>query len=1069
MADNWPTVETAEAFIRNTNRRLDRSERRASPVSASALMGPGMGAQAIRLVDWNDEIATFNGFFWTEAGALNTPVIEVFDINEDTGMPEGDPVILPPMDWSGMVVARDDGTGSQHIWNTDQPEMMYSRVRNYWPNPDDPTAPVVFSEWMRWATSTGFVEGEDLAPEVQEGVTNAFETAAEALAAAEEAIGLVPPANWVFYQATEPVSTIDHTLIAGDFWFDTDDDNRMWTYSGTAWVDPADAIIAGSATTAQAAAFAAQQGIDQAEAAILAAGAASTEAADAAAAALAAQGDATTAAGDAAAAVTTANAAAATASSAASVAAGADANATTALANAATAISTANTALTATTSLNHVYYQTTEPTGGTYVNGDLWYDTDDGNKMYIRSSGAWVPVLTGWLQTDATAARGIKITTAGLTAYNGSGVATLSINGTTGDVAMLGALTSGSTVTGATVTGGVVQTIATAARGVKITSTGLAAYDAGGTATFTVLASDGSIAMTGPILTGGGITGATITGGTVQTIVTASRGVKITTAGLTAYDGAGVATFSINASTGAVAMLGSLTSGSTVTGATITGGTVQTTATASRGVKITSAGLLAYSDGTLTEPDGGGTVPAGTATFTLNATTGALSMLGSLTTGSAVTGAVVTGGTLQTSASANTGVKITSTGIVAYGGGVAQTTIDATTGVISTTGSTFTGGNVTGSSITASGSGVIQTDSSSTPGLLTGIKMNSAGFVAYDPTTHAATFSITASTGAVAMKGSLVSGSTITGATIYGSTIGTSLTGTGARVQMTGGLSSVDFYDSGNVLRGTIDYAVLSGTNTLYINGPSTAYIRIQPTGIVMNGTLSVSGTVTASLNGVLTTNGISPSATNINLNGPVVTTGSLTVGGSSYFGGGSLNQVGAVNNGGASITVGGSLDNVSGISITGAGNTLTIASPPSGSFTTNVNYNTTGGAIRQVTSLGKDKLDKKPLTLSEARKILAVTPITWYDKGQVKELGGIKKGKAAGMRRIAGYTAEDVEKHADLFALYAADGLGKLAAVQYDRVPAALVVIAKDQEQRLVEQAERIVDLEARLVAAGL
>ena len=42
-----------------------------------------------------------------------------------------------------------------------------------------------------------------------------------------------------------------------------------------------------------------------------------------------------------------------------------------------------------------VYYQTTAPTGGTYKDGDTWFDTDDGNKLYRRTGSSWVAVPFG--------------------------------------------------------------------------------------------------------------------------------------------------------------------------------------------------------------------------------------------------------------------------------------------------------------------------------------------------------------------------------------------------------------------------------------------------------------------------------------------------------------------------------------------------------------------------------------------------------------------------------------------------------------------------------------------------
>jgi len=46
---------------------------------------------------------------------------------------------------------------------------------------------------------------------------------------------------------------------------------------------------------------------------------------------------------------------------------------------------------------NKVYRQTTQPTGGTYADGDLWFDTDDDNKIYRYSSSTltWVGFTLG--------------------------------------------------------------------------------------------------------------------------------------------------------------------------------------------------------------------------------------------------------------------------------------------------------------------------------------------------------------------------------------------------------------------------------------------------------------------------------------------------------------------------------------------------------------------------------------------------------------------------------------------------------------------------------------------------
>jgi hypothetical protein len=64
-----------------------------------------------------------------------------------------------------------------------------------------------------------------------------------------------------------------------------------------------------------------------------------------------------------------------------------------------TAIAAAAAAATAAQSTadgkNKVYRQDAEPSGGTYVSGDIWFDTDDNNKIYRYSGTAWVAVQLG--------------------------------------------------------------------------------------------------------------------------------------------------------------------------------------------------------------------------------------------------------------------------------------------------------------------------------------------------------------------------------------------------------------------------------------------------------------------------------------------------------------------------------------------------------------------------------------------------------------------------------------------------------------------------------------------------
>ena len=88
----------------------------------------------------------------------------------------------------------------------------------------------------------------------------------------------------------------------------------------------------------------------------------------------------------------TANAANTTANTANNTANAANTTAGEAKSIAQEAQSTAGQALTTANNKNKTFYQTSQPTGGSYLDGDSWYDTDDDNKLYIYNgtSKKWV-------------------------------------------------------------------------------------------------------------------------------------------------------------------------------------------------------------------------------------------------------------------------------------------------------------------------------------------------------------------------------------------------------------------------------------------------------------------------------------------------------------------------------------------------------------------------------------------------------------------------------------------------------------------------------------------------------
>ena len=105
-------------------------------------------------------------------------------------------------------------------------------------------------------------------------------------------------------------------------------------------------------------------------------------------------------------------------------------------------------------------------------------------------------------------------------------------------------------------------------------------------------------AVTANKIAAGAIDGKIITGAIIQTIVTANRGIILDTNSLRAYNSSGVATLTIDASTGAISMLGSLTSGSAITGATITGGVINgTTINSEDGLVVSVNGSIRFNSG----------------------------------------------------------------------------------------------------------------------------------------------------------------------------------------------------------------------------------------------------------------------------------------------------------------------------------------------------------------------------------------------------------------------------------------------------------------------------------------
>jgi hypothetical protein len=316
------------------------------------------------------------------------------------------------------------------------------------------------------------------------------------------------------------------------------------------------------------------------------------------------------------------------------------------------------------------YVQNDEPTGGTYSLGDLWIDTNDGNKLYAYSGSAWVLKQDGAISTAqstadgknkvnySTSDPGSTANTAGdiwfkyssgivIAQYVGAGGTTWT--STTIGNTVIANLDAGKITTGyIDVAGSVKITTSATASGtggttarIEINSTGFYAYD-GSVATVSIT-NTGTAVFSGTVnATAGAFTGY-VTAGTARfgaAVQTGKNGIYINANNYwyddgsfkagdgsesMSYSSAGglVVTGEINANSGTFS--GTITasgtiSGGTMTSATFTSGIISTNAATSFTAVSTSSPRVTIADEYLSQASSGigivvdtgaGTAPGG--------------------------------------------------------------------------------------------------------------------------------------------------------------------------------------------------------------------------------------------------------------------------------------------------------------------------------------------------------------------------------------------------------------------------------------------------------------------------
>lgn len=73
MSNDWRIDVTAVDYLTGQNKKVATEERRPTIRKASDLVGPGIASTAVRITDFNDLLATFNGYYSAAAGADYAP------------------------------------------------------------------------------------------------------------------------------------------------------------------------------------------------------------------------------------------------------------------------------------------------------------------------------------------------------------------------------------------------------------------------------------------------------------------------------------------------------------------------------------------------------------------------------------------------------------------------------------------------------------------------------------------------------------------------------------------------------------------------------------------------------------------------------------------------------------------------------------------------------------------------------------------------------------------------------------------------------------------------------------
>lgn len=248
---------------------------------------------------------------------------------------------------------------------------------------------------------------------------------------------------------------------------------------------------------------------------------------------------------------------------------------------------------------NRIYLAENAPTGSGLTPGDQWYQRSNYRTYAEGEPDKSVSVM----EIPSSRIRGVYVWDGSSWNEKNFVASNILATGTVGAKELAADAIYGKTLQGGKVIGGTVRgadfTLTDSALATTIAQANSSGVFFGDSLSYAKANGKWVLTVKDGVQSGGDLSGVTVTGSTIQTTSTASRGVKITSGGLVAYDRNGAATLTVDATSGSILMKGAVSTNSTlntpaINSGTVTGAVIQTTATANRGVKIDSGGLKAW-------------------------------------------------------------------------------------------------------------------------------------------------------------------------------------------------------------------------------------------------------------------------------------------------------------------------------------------------------------------------------------------------------------------------------------------------------------------------------------------